>query len=226
VQIVEAEAKKGTVEETIDWLLIPALNFAKRDRMNGEINDDDEKFILRAIREIVDDLTEVSVTASTGAEEAGPRVHVLGCPSLDEFDRLALEMLRKVLRDERWNFEVVTSDLLTAEVLQHVSETRPGLVCIGSLPPGSAAHARYLCKRLRSRLPEARIVVGRWGEKVDAAMETQLKEAGADQVESNILATRHAMRALWPVLAQELTKKNPASPEDDENVLESEAVAV
>jgi len=116
--------------------------------------------------------------------------------------------------------------MLTAEVLEHVSESEPGLVCIGSLPPGSAAHARYLCKRLRSRLPESRILVGRWGAKVDPALETQLKEAGADMVESNLLETCRTMRALWPVLAEEERKKNAASPEDEESVLDHEAAAV
>jgi len=211
-QLVEAEMKSGSPESMFDRLLIPALAYAKRDRLAGEINDDDQAFILRTIGEIVDEVVEVvPVETEPGPREPGPRVHVLACPSLDEFDALALEMLKKILRDERWDFEVVSSDMLTAEVLKRVSETEPGLVCIGSLPPGSSAHARYLCKRLRSRLPEARILVGRWGPKLDAKSEAQLKDAGADAVEMDLLSTRNTMRSLWAVLAQADRRKLAAS---------------
>ena len=41
---------------------------------------------------------------------------------------------------------------------------------IGSLPPGGAAHARYLAKRLRQRFPDAHLLIGRWNdEHLDAA---------------------------------------------------------
>ena len=116
--------------------------------------------------------------------------------------------------------------MLTAEVLAHVAETRPGLVCIGSLPPGSAAHARYICKRLRAKLPNARIVIGRWGSQIEPGVMKQLKEAGADLVESSLIATRNAMRALWPVLAEAADRKKVAASPMDEELLEPEAVAV
>jgi predicted PurR-regulated permease PerM len=227
-QLIEAEVKCTSAEAVLDRLLIPALNLAKRDRLSGEINQADEEFILRTVREIVDDLTDAAIEKDPTDEDAvaGPRVHVLACPSLDDFDRLALEMLKKVLRDERWNFEVVSSDMLAAEVLERVSESEPGLLCIGSLAPGSLAHVRYLCKRLRSRFPEARFVVGRWGVKLDPAVVTQLKEAGADAVETDILATRNTMRALWPVLAEADRKKLAASSPEKVRILEPVVAAV
>jgi predicted PurR-regulated permease PerM len=227
-QLIDLEVKNSSAEAVLDRLLIPALNLAKRDRISGEINQADEEFILRTVREIVDDLTDVAIAKdpADALAAAGPRVHVLACPSLDDFDRLALEMLKKVLRDERWNFEVVSSDMLTAEVLERVSESEPGLLCIGSLAPGSLAHVRYLCKRLRSRFPKARFVVGRWGVKLDPAVVTQLKDAGADAVETDILATRNTMRALWPVLAEADRKKLAASSLEDDGVLEPETAAV
>ena len=72
------------------------------------------------------------------------------------------------------------------------------------LPPGGLAHTRYLCKRLRARLPEARIVVGRWGLKgnVEQNLE-QLREAGADQVETTLLETCTHLHEWLPVLEQE-----------------------
>jgi hypothetical protein len=80
---------------------------------------------------------------------------------------------------------------LTAELLDLVAERRPGAVCIAAIPPGGLAHTRYLCKRLRSRFPDLKILVGRWGTQditaTDPARQAEadraaaaLKEAAAD----------------------------------------------
>jgi hypothetical protein len=83
-----------------------------------------------------------------------------------------------------------------------------------------------LCKRLRSRLPKARILVGRWGLKADAGHEAQLKDAGADAVETDLLSTRNTMRSLWAVLAQADRRKLAATTSADDRVRETEPAAV
>jgi hypothetical protein len=71
------------------------------------------------------------------------------------------------------------------------AEKKPTLICIGSLPPGGFAHTRYLCKRLRTRLPKTKIIVGRWGLKGNLeANHEQLTEAGADHVETTLISPR------------------------------------
>ncbi|HEV3446788.1 MAG TPA: hypothetical protein VG099_19265, partial [Gemmataceae bacterium] len=86
-------------------------------------------------------------------------------------------------------------------------EKEPPVVCIAALPPGGLAHSRYLCKRLRARLPETRIVVGRWGLKDSVEQDhQQLQDAGADQVETTLLDTRKHLRAWLPALTNEEAK--------------------
>ena len=51
--------------------------------------------------------------------------------------------------------------MLTAEVVSLVEQQGVSLICIAALPPGASAPTRYLCKRLRTRAPECKIVVGR-----------------------------------------------------------------
>ncbi len=79
-----------------------------------------------------------------------------------------------------------------------------GMVLSGPLPPGGLAHTRYLCKRLRARFPELKIVVGRWGLKsrVEENQEA-LKEAGADSMETSLLGTVRALQAFQPMLTQQ-----------------------
>jgi hypothetical protein len=89
------------------------------------------------------------------------------------------------------------------------------VVCVGALPSGPrGSHTRYLCKRLRARFPDLRIVVGRWGlrENVTNARR-QLEAAGADYVGVTLVETReHLQRvhALEPPTLRPRDEPEPA----------------
>jgi methylmalonyl-CoA mutase cobalamin-binding subunit len=113
-------------------------------------------------------------------------------------------MLRQMLDPAKWEMEVCGVEMLSAELVARAEETQAALICIGSLPPGGLAHCRYLCKRLRKGVPDARIVVGRWGLNANFEQnQEQLREAGADQVDATLLETRKNLRAWLPVFSQE-----------------------
>jgi hypothetical protein len=104
--------------------------------------------------------------------------------------------------------EVLSIDMLSAESVARAGDKEPAVVCIGALPPGGLAHTRYLCKRLRARLPAARIVVGRWGLKGELQQnQEQLRESGADLVETALLETRTHLSTWLPVLTPEEAKR-------------------
>lgn len=204
-QLVLAQAKTSPPEQVYDELLVPALNYLKRDREREELTEADEQFVLRATREIVEDVGERrSAAPGEAASPAAPRrVQVLACPGHGEADALALEMFRQLLDPARWEVEVASVDMLSAEAVAQAGEKQPAVVCIGALPPGGLAHTRYLCKRLRARLPSAKIVVGRWGLRGNVGQNReQLREAGADQVETTLVETRDHLTAWLPALAQ------------------------
>jgi predicted PurR-regulated permease PerM len=229
-RLVLARVKSGSPDRVYDELLVPALNYTKRDRERDDLTEADEQFVLRATREIVDDLGErQAVAAGAAAPPAGgaagdppagtpppARVRILGCPGHDEGDRLALEMLQQLLDPARWDVDVLSAETLSAELVARTGAQEPAVVCLGALPPGGLAHTRYLCKRLRARLPGARIVVGRWGLKSDLeSNEEELREAGADQVEATLLGTRDHLNAWLPVLAQAGAQIPPGSGTED-----------
>jgi hypothetical protein len=222
-QLVLAQAKTGSVEEVYDGLLVPALHYVKRDRELDSLTEADEKYILRATREILEDLGERRTAAATAkvaldpakdTTDAAPtrKVRILGCPGHDDADALALEMLRQLLDPARWDLEILSLDMLSAEMVALAGAKDPPVVCIGAVPPGGLAHTRYLLKRLRAGLPTARIVVGRWGLKGNVEENRdQLLEAGADQVETTLLETRTHLHAWLPVLDQGQAKASAAS---------------
>jgi len=205
-QLALAQAKTSPPEQVYDELLMPALNYVKRDRERDYLTEADEQFVLRATREIVEDLGERQAPEPAQERAEGPapaRVRILGCPGHDEADRLALEMLSHLLDPAVWEVEVLSLELLSAELVALAGEKAPAVICIGALPPGGLAHTRYLCKRLRARLPEAKIVVGRWGLKGNVEQnQEQLREAGADQVATTLLETRKYLSTWLPVLAR------------------------
>jgi predicted PurR-regulated permease PerM len=216
-QLILAQAKASSPEQVYDDFLVPALNYAKRDRERDDLTESDEQFVLQATREILEDLGERREAAAQVEEAIHPenqantsapiQLHVLACPARDQADRLALEMLRQLLDPAKWVVEVAAVETLTADLVGQVAEQAPALVCIGALPPGGLAHARYLCKKLRARFAEVKIIVGRWGLTggVEANRE-QLQDAGADLTATTMLETRSQLNSLLPILTQEQGK--------------------
>ena len=68
-QLVLAQAKASSPEQVYDDFLVPALNYAKRDRERDDLTESDEQFVLQATREILEDLGERREVV-TQAEEA------------------------------------------------------------------------------------------------------------------------------------------------------------
>jgi predicted PurR-regulated permease PerM len=217
-QLVLAQVKAGPAERVYDDLLVPALNHMRRDRDRDDLTEADERFIHAVTAEIIEDLDEQHAAQprdGDAAEEARPpelpRVPILGCPARDQSDYLGLQMLRQLLGPARWDMEIGSAEILTAELLDRVAKHEAAVVCIGALPPGGLAHTRYLCKRLRARFPDVKIVVGRWGLKggVEQNRE-QLREVGADLVATTLLETRDQLNAWFPVLTE---KEQAAAPQ-------------
>ena len=197
--VIEQMKAAESPEEVYDTMLLPSLGAIKRNRISGDITEEDEQYALQVIREVVEDIGEGRIGAMADGRPAGqpepadeataaaaPPIPIFGCPAHDAEDRVALEMLQRVLDPARWDLELIAPNTLTAELLDLVDERRPEAVCIAAIPPGGLAHTRYLCKRLRSRFPELKILVGRWGAlditTTDTAREAaKAQDAAADR---------------------------------------------
>jgi predicted PurR-regulated permease PerM len=213
-ELVDEYLQTHTLDEVYDDLLLPALSSAKRDRAQDALTDGDVQFVMQATRAIVEDLGMRQSQAETRpaappellAEEARvaplPPVRIFGCPARDAVDELGLQMFRQLLDPTQLALEIVSPEVLTAEVLSLVEQQGVGLLCIAALPPGASAPTRYLCKRLRSRFPELKIVVGRWGFTGNIHEDrTRLLSAGADEVAMTLCETRSHVMQLIPLLS-------------------------
>jgi hypothetical protein len=84
---------------------------------------------------------------------------VAGRGSLDE---AAAAMLAQLLEKHGIGARVVPSEAVSVANLPRLDVTGVQMACLSCLEPSSITNARYLVRRLRRRLPQAKIVDGFW----------------------------------------------------------------
>jgi hypothetical protein len=94
--VVKEYLADHSAEDLFDRVLVPALVLLRRGRKSGELRPEDEEYILRTTREIVDGL-ESFAAGEEGLEPAG-RVEVLGVAAADGADEAALVMFHHLSR--------------------------------------------------------------------------------------------------------------------------------
>jgi predicted PurR-regulated permease PerM len=206
-EIVEDYIKSHDPAKIYDAVFIPALSRAKNDRRHGQLAERDEKAIYQGTRAVLEDLEDLKEELATVNKNDEPSkretplpaeiAHILGFPAENEADEIALLALAKLLESPRYEMQVVSADMLAAEMVSLVEEKQPALICIGAVAPGGLAHARYLCKRIRARCPDAKIVVGRWGfsGNIETAR-TSLTATGADRIATTLIESRDQISQL------------------------------
>lgn len=204
--LIDRHIKAETPRSVYDVLLLPALNYAERDRLEARLSQEEELVVIDATRELLSDAAEsirrAEPATTPGAEALSPVVprealRVLGYATNGVGDALALAMLGQMIDDLPINLEIVPTRMLAAELVAIVRERALSVVCIADLPPSPPSKTRYLVKRLRASLPELRILVGRWSPPALADESTQsLREAGADHVASTLAQTREYLGGL------------------------------
>lgn len=156
-----------------DDVIIPALLLADRDRARGEISESDHQHVVRTIRALADappDAVRESRTTAPLAE--GRRVQrVVGVSARTVTDETIWEMLAQLFDPESVQLESVGSAYLTLDATtgrgEAAPQSLPDLACVVSVPPGGLAQARYICRRLRVKLPNTPILVIRPGVQAD-----------------------------------------------------------
>jgi predicted PurR-regulated permease PerM len=198
--LIERHITTDTPRSVYDALLLPALNYAERDRLEARLSVDEEAAVLDATRELVADaadsirrLNPEPLSPTADPSPPGPRkpLRVLGCAINGVADELALGMLVHLVNDLPIAIDVIAARIQASELVSLVQEREFSVVCFADLPPSPPSKTRYLVRRLRAALPDVRILVGRWAPPALADENTQaLREAGANHVGSALVETR------------------------------------
>jgi predicted PurR-regulated permease PerM len=204
--LIEQYVKTESPNSVYDVLLLPALNYAERDRMELRLSPEEEQVVIDATRDLLSDTAEFIarfhspvVAADDAPERPAPRepLRVLGYAANGAADELALAMLGQLIADLPIEVEVTTTRMQANDLVSLVRERGVSVVCVADLPPSPSSKTRYLVKRLRAAFPELRILVGRWAPPGLADDGTQtLRDAGANHVGSTLAQTREYVGGL------------------------------
>lgn len=122
---------------------------------------------------------------------------ILCLPAHNEADEIAGTMLSQLSAMSGCVVEAVSVTSLASEMVELVEQRKADVVCISAMPPAAATHARYLCKRLQGRFPDAHLIVGLWNAKGDLTkMKERLGCGAATQVVANLAAAQEKIHGL------------------------------
>ena len=208
--LIDRYVKTEPWRSVYDALLLPALNYAERDRLEQRLSVDEENAVIDATRELLTDAAEsirrqqppfgssrsskVSARLCSGSREP---LRVLGYAANGAADEVALTMLAHSVDDLPITIEMTKTRMLASELVSIVRAQGVSIVCLADLPPSPSSKTRYLVMRLHAALPEVRILVGRWAPPALADESTQaLRDAGATLVASTLAETRAYLSGL------------------------------
>jgi hypothetical protein len=164
-----------------DQVAIKGLALAQLDVNRGTLNHEQRVRLKAAIDDIIDDLSDHE-DASVAVLKEGERVVVPLAPALSpaellpswhgkpvlcvagrgSLDEASAAMLAQLLEMHGIGARVVPREAVSAANLGQLDVTGVQMACVCYLEPGTFGNARYLVRRLRRRLPKAKIIAGFW----------------------------------------------------------------
>jgi predicted PurR-regulated permease PerM len=212
-ELAEDYLKGKSLEQLNDCMIIPALSLAEEDRHRGKLDEEREQFLFQNTRILVEDITERADNLIAGSnsprkqnEESGnnqpadssEHPKVLCIPARDEADEIAALMLEQLLSKRGIPAKVLSCAGLLGECMQKVEEEKPGVVCVAAVPPFGYVHARYLCRRLRTRFPDVKVVAAILTEGDVNEIKKRQPELPADEIGSSLAQALAAILSLLP----------------------------
>jgi hypothetical protein len=204
--LAESYANEHGLAGLHECVVIPALALAERDRHGQALDEEHSRFIFDTAREIVEYVED----RRSGAEKPAPNVVHRPAPPVcivaahDEADHVAGLALARVLAAPDFTPRVVPFPLLAAEVLEQIAAQACKVVCISAIPPNAAMPAGYLCKRLKQRFPELKVLVALWTAENSDKAQARLRQAGVDAVAArlpDVVARLRELQQYKPQLA-------------------------
>jgi predicted PurR-regulated permease PerM len=160
----------NSLAQLYDTVLIPALALVEQDRHQGTLDDVRCNFFFLTIGELVAELTdyrpkEPALPALPAAPVPQPikKDFAVVCISAsDQADELTALMLGQLMERSEHQTLILPSASVSSEILDSLARETNTVIFISALPPFAFSQARTVCQRVRSHLPNNRIVIGLW----------------------------------------------------------------
>jgi len=183
-----------------DNVVRPGLMLAQKDAERGILEDDKKIYLRQTVETLFSDIAHDHWLARAEAHEmamASPtRLPILAADQLapgwrsakpllviaarTEIDQAAAAILATLAEMHGVPARVERAEMLTGGNIANLDLSGVALMCVSSVDTKTPAHIHFAARRLRSRAPHARLLLGLWSAKDDSAG-AELKDAvGAD----------------------------------------------
>lgn len=169
--IADRYLKDNPIGNLYDLVLIPALSLAVKDRHMNALDETRTTFIHQTTRELIDELYEASSNApdansgdlsrTIATVGASSEPDVVCVPARDEADEIVSTMVMQLLRRAGCHAQALPIGTVST-ILDQVEALYPRVICVSALPPVAAVQAKSLCRQLRQRCPDVKIILGLW----------------------------------------------------------------
>lgn len=192
-KLAEAYLRTNSLTALFDQVLLPVVIATERDQQRGALEETERDTVYESLTEMTEDYGGRPPVASELEHDKeladqsrklplAPTGRVICVPVREERDQMAGLMLVQLLRHQGFEAENLSSQLAAGELVEAVAERDQNIICISVVPPSSLIHARYLLRKMRHRLPSAKILVGLWGATENVADAAHgLRNSGADE---------------------------------------------
>ncbi|HEX3968612.1 MAG TPA: AI-2E family transporter [Edaphobacter sp.] len=197
--------------ELYDSVLIPALALVEQDRHQGNLDDVRCNFFFLSIGELIAELTDyreketetpaLSMSSFASLSLGREDFAVVCISASDQADELTTHMLVQLMERASHQTLQLPGSSVSSEILDTLAHETNTVIFISALPPFAFSQARAICQRVRSHLPNNRIIIGLWNtpEDLEQAPELTIERFGNGKpnVIVNTLAQALQQVTLW-----------------------------
>ena len=168
-QVLEQYLQSSSLLELYDSVVIPALSMAQRDRQQNDLDEAAAEIIYQNTRELVDELNEEHLEPPRQGDSVSEEQKaipsyggkIICIPSRTGADETIASMLVQLLEREGRHATCIPLRP-QAEMMTQLAEARPDIVVVSALQPFGLTHAKRSVAQVRTRLSNARLVIGLW----------------------------------------------------------------
>jgi predicted PurR-regulated permease PerM len=193
----EEYLREHSLDAFYDDVALPALRLAEFDRDELHLTEEQRLRVTESAFALIDNLDEWEENGGAKPRDDEDEqddlvppltdVPVLCAGARGNLDDAAAAALAQLLERRGANVRLLSYESLQTAALRELDLDRPAAIVLSYLNSDSLAHARFLVRRLRRRLPEARIIVALWSfEEEEAGRRDPLEATRADYVATSL----------------------------------------
>ena len=157
-------AKMGR-QKAFDEVIVPALQWTRRERERDSISPEEENFIWKTTQDAIK-IEPAADSAESKDQQPSEqnkvasqqRLNVYGHPVHHESELIALTMLKELINTDCDVF-LSSTKKLPSKVIDEIEAAQPDVVVLAIVPPGGIPQVKFMSNEIRLRCPDTITIV-------------------------------------------------------------------